>query len=256
MPSRVHHRAYVLHPLLERGRIGRAVRQPGAALVDEDQPREPGQTPQETRERRLVPAGLEVRHPAQHEDDIDRPAAEHLVGDARIALPRVADGQAEGGRGLRGGARGCRGAVHLGDEPVAAPVRGLDDPRLPGVISERAPDLADADLQRAAAEEHPRPHGGQEVVLPDEAAGARGQVLEHRQRLGRQRDRSRRPAEASGREVELEGIEREEAHEAAHRRKERVDLVPRRNVSMLAEYERHRRSTRAHAPPGRARRRK
>ena len=50
-------------------RIGQA----GAALVEQDQPGEAGEPPQKPRERRLVPEVLEMRHPAHHEHQIDRP---------------------------------------------------------------------------------------------------------------------------------------------------------------------------------------
>jgi hypothetical protein len=84
---------------------------------------------------------------------------------------------------------------------------GLDDARLPGIVVERAPDLADAHLQGAVAQEDARPDRGEELVLADQLPGARGKVLEHGQRLRGQRDRARPSAEPPGRQIELETVE-------------------------------------------------
>ena len=71
--DRVHHRAHVVHALLERRQRDDRIGQAGAALVEQDQPRERGEPAQKPRERRLLPEALEVRHPAHDEDEIDRP---------------------------------------------------------------------------------------------------------------------------------------------------------------------------------------
>jgi hypothetical protein len=42
-PRGVHHRLDVLHPLIESGRVGRGIREPGTALVEEDDAGERGQ---------------------------------------------------------------------------------------------------------------------------------------------------------------------------------------------------------------------
>ena len=80
----VHHRAHVVHALLQRRDPQHPVRQPGPALVEQDQPPHRGQPPVEGRQRRPLPAGLERAHPAVHEHDVQRPVADHLVGD-RVA---------------------------------------------------------------------------------------------------------------------------------------------------------------------------
>src|SRR4029079_4692101 len=134
--------------------------------VEEDEPREPGQTPQEARERRLGPEVFEVGDPAHDENEIDRAAPEHLVGDVDVSAARILDREAEGGGRGPGRRRGPRRrADDFGDETVAASVSGLDDPRLPGIVVERAPDLADAHLQGAVSQEYPRPDGTDDLVL-------------------------------------------------------------------------------------------
>ena len=189
---RAQHGPDVLHPLSERGQIGDPVRKAGAALVEQDEPGEPGQAPKEARERRLVPEVLEMGNPAHDEHEIDRTAPEHLIGD--VDVPAVGILHRESKRGRRRQADRQRGRLRraddVGDEPVAAPVGGLDDPRLPGIVAERAPDLADAHLQGTVAQEHARPDRLLELVLADQPAGTRGQVLEHGQRLRSQRDRA------------------------------------------------------------------
>src|SRR5262249_57024299 len=127
------------------------------------------------------------------------------------AAPRGRDGGA-GGRGRRrfgpgteggprlGVARRRRGgADDVGDEAIAATVGGLDDPRVLRVVIERPPDLADADLEGAAAQEHAGPDRVQQLVLRDEPRRARGEVLEHREGLRREGDPARRAYQPSGR---------------------------------------------------------
>ena len=81
----VHHRQHVVHPLLERLRGRDRVRQPAAALVEDDQPAERGEPPQEVRGRRVLPVLLDVRQPLRHQDHVDVAFADHLVGDAQLA---------------------------------------------------------------------------------------------------------------------------------------------------------------------------
>jgi hypothetical protein len=85
----VHHRPDVVHPGLEVRQVGHAIREPGAPLVEEDQPREGRQPLEEPAARGLLPEDLEVRHPAGDEDEVPRRIAQHLVGDVDVAAPRV-----------------------------------------------------------------------------------------------------------------------------------------------------------------------
>ena len=87
--DRVHHRADIVHAGFEIGETPGPIRQAGAALVEADQPRERREPLQEMRRARLFPVILEVRHPARHEDKIERPITDHLVGDIDVATLRV-----------------------------------------------------------------------------------------------------------------------------------------------------------------------
>ena len=97
------------------------------------------------------------------EDEIHRPAAADLVRDVDVArsLAYLDQVLARPPRARRSApdARPAAGddCVTLGDEPVTAPVCRLDEAWRLGVVSERAPDFADADLQRAVGHERIRP---------------------------------------------------------------------------------------------------
>ena len=88
----VHHRAHVVHPGLEVGQMRRVhpVGEPGAALVEVDQPREPRQPPQQPGVARVLPVHLEVRQQPRHEHQVERALPDHLIGDPVVAAPRVA----------------------------------------------------------------------------------------------------------------------------------------------------------------------
>ena len=57
------------------------VREPRAALVEQDQPPHPGQAAIERRQRGPLPRGLEGTDPAVDEDDVQGPVSDHLIGD-------------------------------------------------------------------------------------------------------------------------------------------------------------------------------
>ena len=86
-PDRVHDRADVVHPLLQDRQLvhGHPVGEPGAALVEDDQPCERREPPAKGRLERIVPGELDVRGPARHEHEVDGPVADHLVGDVDVA---------------------------------------------------------------------------------------------------------------------------------------------------------------------------
>ncbi len=84
-PGGVHDRPDVVDPLLERRHLGDGVGQPGAALVEDDQARERAEPLEEASERRRLPLELEVGGEAEHEDQVDRPVADDLVGDRGVA---------------------------------------------------------------------------------------------------------------------------------------------------------------------------
>ena len=95
----VEHRAHVVHALLERRDPGDAVRQPGAALVEQDQAAHAREPLVEARDRGPLPAGLEAADPAVHEHDVQRPVADDLVGDREVAARRRSSRRAAPRRG-------------------------------------------------------------------------------------------------------------------------------------------------------------
>lgn len=67
--------------LVDRHPVGET----GAALVEQDQPRERGEPLQEPGKGRLLPRQLDVRHPAGHEYQIERTLPYDLVGNMQVA---------------------------------------------------------------------------------------------------------------------------------------------------------------------------
>jgi hypothetical protein len=62
-----------------------AVAEARSALVEQDQAAEPGEPPHQVGVARLVPVDVQIGNEARHEDEIDRPVADHLVGDTDVA---------------------------------------------------------------------------------------------------------------------------------------------------------------------------
>jgi len=92
--GRGHHGHEVLHALLERRDLAHRIREPRAALVEQDEPGERRQAVQHARHDGHLPVVLHVRDEAGDEHQIEGPVAHHLVGDVHVAALRVA--------GLRG----------------------------------------------------------------------------------------------------------------------------------------------------------
>ena len=86
----VHDGAEVVHAGLEAGEIAWSVAQACAALVEEDEAGELGQALAEVNENRLLPGPDEVDHEGD-EEDVDRAAADDLVGDGDVAAAGVVD---------------------------------------------------------------------------------------------------------------------------------------------------------------------
>ena len=80
---RVHHGAHVVHPRLHRWQLGLGdpVREPHAALVEQDQPAEGRERREEPSQIRLLPHRLDVAGPAHHPHEVHRSIADDLVGD-------------------------------------------------------------------------------------------------------------------------------------------------------------------------------
>jgi hypothetical protein len=89
----VQYGAKVVHPVLEgrltscRWLIGEA----GAALVEQDQTREPGQPLEERGDGRNIPRVLETDDPWLCHRQVDGAVAHHLVGDVKPVAPRIRD---------------------------------------------------------------------------------------------------------------------------------------------------------------------
>src|SRR5439155_12715053 len=87
--DRVHDGPHVVHALLERVDSAETVREPRAALVEADEPRERAQPLEEVGRPRVLPLVFEMGHKAGDEDEVKRPRARDLVGDVEIAALRV-----------------------------------------------------------------------------------------------------------------------------------------------------------------------
>ncbi len=84
---RVHHGAHVVHPCLHRWQLGLGdpIREPHAALVEQDQPAEGRERREEASQIRLLPHRLDVAGPAHHPHEVHRSIADDLVGDVHPA---------------------------------------------------------------------------------------------------------------------------------------------------------------------------
>ena len=83
--GRIHHRAEIVHTLIEAGKLGYPIRHSGAALVEGYYPGVAAQTVQKAGEVGLVPIILDVRYEAWNHDQIDRAIAKRLIGDVNVA---------------------------------------------------------------------------------------------------------------------------------------------------------------------------
>jgi hypothetical protein len=86
--DRVHHRAHVVHPLLERRHAADTVGGAGAALVEADDAHAPRQLVEPGADRLVVELDRRKVETAR-EHEIERPGAEHAVRDVDVAAPRV-----------------------------------------------------------------------------------------------------------------------------------------------------------------------
>ena len=87
---RIHDRADVVHALFDGRVSGDAIGEAGAALVEHDDARERAESLEAVRHARVLPEHLDVRDPPWHVHEIERSAAEDLVGDAHVGAVRVA----------------------------------------------------------------------------------------------------------------------------------------------------------------------
>jgi hypothetical protein len=89
--NRIHHRADVVHPLLQRRQVLDRVRQPIPAHVEEDQPPVAGEPAQEPLGLGVLPHQLDVARPVEGDHDINRAIPEGLVGDLEVSAGGVLD---------------------------------------------------------------------------------------------------------------------------------------------------------------------
>ena len=90
--DRVHHRAHVVHPFLERDRSDVAIGETEAALVEADQTAERRQPAEEAGDRRVLPLDVEMAREPLHQHQVEVALAEHLVRDVHVPALRVQNG--------------------------------------------------------------------------------------------------------------------------------------------------------------------
>jgi len=88
-PSGVEHCSHIIHLHVEGRNATRSVGQPRPALVEENDTRKRDQRLGEAAPVPTLPPQLEVLEEVRREEDVDRPVADHLVGDVRAAAPGV-----------------------------------------------------------------------------------------------------------------------------------------------------------------------
>ena len=90
--DRVHNRAQIVHALLEGRQIcdRDGIREPGAPLVEQDQPRERGEPFEKPPRVGSFPHLFDVRGEPRNVHEVDRALPDHLKGDVHVAALRVA----------------------------------------------------------------------------------------------------------------------------------------------------------------------
>ena len=96
------------------------------------------------------------------------------------------------------------------DEPVAARRHGLDVARVPGIVSNRAPELGDDAGERVVGDGGPFPDRVEELLLGNQAIGVVEQVAEHLERLRFELHQLVSPPHPFGREIDAYVTERQE----------------------------------------------
>jgi hypothetical protein len=89
--DRIHHRADVVHPFLQRRQVLDGVRQPDPAHVEEDQAPVAGKPAQEPLGLGVLPHQLDVTRPVERHHDIDGAIPNDLVGDLEVPAVCVVD---------------------------------------------------------------------------------------------------------------------------------------------------------------------
>ena len=85
----IHHRAGIVHPLVEIGQLAQAVGQASASLVEHDNPRLPRQMIEPSGLIRRVPHVFDMRDEARDDYEVLRAVAEYLIGNVNVATLSV-----------------------------------------------------------------------------------------------------------------------------------------------------------------------
>ena len=86
----VEHSMQVLHPRLQCRELAAVIGQPGASLVEQDQPKRPRQAQVEVAPTWVLPRKDQVRHETRHVHEVGLAASKYLIGDRRAAIADVA----------------------------------------------------------------------------------------------------------------------------------------------------------------------
>jgi hypothetical protein len=89
--SPVQNRPHIIHPLLKGGGAHGPIREPGSALVEENQAPDGVEALDEPNERRVLPLQVEVAHEALDEKDVAFALADNLVRDVDAIVLHIAD---------------------------------------------------------------------------------------------------------------------------------------------------------------------
>ena len=88
-PHRIHHRTDIVHARLQVRSAAHRIGHAGAPLVEPDQPGERSQTSEEPLHAGQPPLQLHVSDETRHEDKIEWPITNHLIGNVNIAAQRI-----------------------------------------------------------------------------------------------------------------------------------------------------------------------
>ncbi len=133
-------------------------------------------------QRRLADAWL-----PRHEDDLPLPAQRFAQAVAQVGEDCVSSHQAAVGRLCLRSAMRLRTRADRRDETVSAARHGLDEARIPGIVSERLAHFQHVVLQNLGIDIRLGPQGAENLVLRHQPARVLHQVSKHVECLGGQR---------------------------------------------------------------------
>ena len=86
----VHDGANIIHPNFEVGDAANAVREAGATLIEQDEPRKACDTRKEINPDRVLPIPVKVGDEARNVDEIEIALSQYLISDAHVAALGIA----------------------------------------------------------------------------------------------------------------------------------------------------------------------